>query len=315
MRILITGGLGFIGSFAAEHLIVGGHQVDLIDDMRGNVVESIEGATLVSTATVGDRYVLPTNADLIVHCAAPVGSVGVLSYAGELAHEITASTKAVIDAAVTANCPLVNISTSEVYGFSGEYRESDACQLQPGYGARREYAAGKIAAEHMVANTCRTGHLRAINVRPFNVAGPRQSRAKGFVLPTFVEQALAGAPLTVFGTGDQERSFTAVTDVVEFIVRAIEHPEVWDGRAFNVGSAGNRTSINALARAVLERTGSDSEIVHVDPTTIHGPDYCEADGYVKVPMTGRAAAIGWRPQTDLGKLIDLTVRDYRRVAA
>lgn len=302
MRVVVTGGLGFIGSHVAERLLAEDHNVLVIDDGSGAVVRDLPcGVIRDDVRNIDIGHLRP---DLIVHCASPVGAVGLLSLAGRIVSDIVSVTAHAATAAIQARCPLVNISSSEVYGFSGTYHERDSCIVPAKHSARLEYAVGKLAAEHAVIGT---PGLRSITVRPFNVAGPRQTRAKGFVLPTFVEQARAGAPLTVFGDGQQERSFTAVHDVVDFIVN-LRHGD-FDGRVVNVGNDRNRTTVHALARHVIRRLGSTSYIEYTTGKAVHGDAYEEAEGHIKVPDTGRANLMGWHPRVDLDRLIMLTARD------
>lgn len=302
MKVFVTGGLGFIGSFTCEHLRDLGHEVVAIDDLSSNVVTGIDGVTTV----VEDlRRVGFSRADAVVHCASPVGAVALLHARASITQEIVDTTHYVAAHCASLGIPLVNISTSEVYGFSGEYHETDSLTVPDKHSARIEYAVGKTAGEHLLYGF---KDLRFISLRPFNVTGPRQTSAKGFVLPTFVEQAQAGDPLTVFEDGKQERAFTSVYDVARFIGRAITH-RTFDRRAYNVGNPGNRTTINALAQRVLDLTGSDSTVIHTTGKAVHGEAYEEAEGRVKVPSIARANSVGWSPHDTLDQLIAKTIED------
>jgi nucleoside-diphosphate-sugar epimerase len=307
MRVVVTGGLGFIGSHVAERYRDDGHHVVIIDNGSGAVVHDIPGTTVIRD-DVRNIDLGHLRGDLIVHCASPVGAVGLLSLAGRIVTDIVGVTAHVTEAAARTDCPLVNISSSEVYGFSGTYSEADSCIVPAKHSARLEYAVGKLAAEHAVIGT---PGLRSITIRPFNVAGPRQTRAKGFVLPTFVEQARAGRPLTVFGDGHQERSFTAVYDVVDFIAN-LRHGD-FDGRVVNVGNPHNRTTVRDLADDVIGLVGADSEVIFTTGKAVHGDAYEEAEGIVKVPDTTRANLMGWQPRVDLDRLIMLTASDMEAV--
>jgi nucleoside-diphosphate-sugar epimerase len=148
-------------------------------------------------------------------------------------------------------------------------------------------------------------------VRPFNVAGPGQSASKGFVLPTFCEQALGGWPLTVFGSGEQERAFTAVWDVADFIGRYAWNSE-WDGRVFNLGNPANTTTILDLARRVLALSGRrENAYLLTTGQEVHGEDYAEADGFQKLPIIEEAQSLGWRPRYTLDDLIKATLEQTR----
>lgn len=303
MRVVITGGLGFIGSFLAEAYRDQGHSVAVIDNLSANVVEQIDGVHNMRGFDA-DLALEVAPADLIVHCASPVGAVGILSKSGHISSEISRTTSAVCEAAKKWRSPLVNISTSEVYGFSGVYSETDDIRVPFKHSARIEYAVGKLAAEY----TVKLRDIPSLTIRPFNVAGPRQTSSKGFVVPTFVEQALEGTPLTVFYPGTQERSFTAVSDIVRFVVGL--HPDQIDGQIVNVGNPANRTTILDLARLVIETTGSSSGLVETTGQAVHGSQYEEAEGTVKVPDISLARSLGWEPRVGLSDLIKETAAEY-----
>lgn len=305
MRVLITGGLGFIGSFIAERFISHGDRVVIVDDLSSNVVDDVPGAE-VWLHDMRSSLIPADGLDLVVHCASPVGSVGVLSRQGTIVEDIVENVSHAAWLCRELDIPLVYLSSSEVYGFSGIYSETDELVVHMRASARQEYAVGKIAGESLVLNQIPQG-LKATIIRPFNVAGPRQRKELGFVLPTFVQQALAGEPITVYGNGTQERALTAVSDVARFVV---DHLADFEGRIYNVGAPRNFTTINDLAELVKEVTNSDSEIVHVDPREIH-PGYEEAVGHTKVPLIERALQTGWQPLTDLSLLVAQTAAEYK----
>jgi len=316
MRVLISGGLGFIGGFMTEAFAEAGHEVAIVDDRRSSVVEPDEvPCDLYSPLEVSDfvrgRGSRGLNVDAVIHCASPVGSAGVLPERGLIVPQVVESTTLLVDACIKDDIPLVNISTSEVYGFSGTYSEINVCEVPVRPSARLEYAVAKLAGEYVVMNSIHRG-LKAVSIRPFNVAGPRQRSDKGFVLPTFVEQALASKPLTIFGDGSQQRAFTSVTDVCrfvrDFLFRDLSN---FDGRSFNVGNPNNQTTVNALAHRVCEQLGVERKFVNTNGKAIHGPDYEEAEGYIKTPNISRARSLGWEPQVGLAKLIDQTASFYK----
>ncbi|MBX5461638.1 MAG: NAD-dependent epimerase/dehydratase family protein [Steroidobacteraceae bacterium] len=304
MRVLITGALGFIGSHLADALLAAGDEVLGIDDLSGNVVDDLPGATIVHDDARAITSLRAGRVDLVVHAASPVGPVALLDRESIVA-EIIETTQAVLRFCDQHQLPLINISSSEVYGFSGTYREFDDCVVSPRLSHRLQYASGKLAAEQLV----RTSRVPSVTIRPFNVAGPRQSAAKGFVIPTFCEQALAERPLTVFDGGDQERCPTGVWDLVDFILRVGRDPHRFAGGVFNVGHPGNRTTVLDLARMVLRLTGSSSPVEHTTGKAVHGPAYEEARGRVKVPDITRARTTGWQPRVGLEDLIRLTIQE------
>jgi nucleoside-diphosphate-sugar epimerase len=147
--------------------------------------------------------------------------------------------------------------------------------------------------------------------RSFNVAGPRQSRFGGFVLPTFVQQALLGQPLTVFATGRQKCVFLSVRDLCRFINDYLPDSVFDHPRVFNVGNPANATTIYDLAVRVRDRVGSASDIVFTDARTIYGESYEEAESFEKLPDIHGAQELGWGPQVSLDDLIDETIGYYR----
>ncbi len=246
----------------------------------------------------------------MVHAASHVGPAGILKYAGRLGPEIVRGTGNVIEASVAASVPLCVFSSAEVYGRSGYLGEGDDLLVPADYNVRIEYAGAKTLAEIMTVNSLQRG-LEAFVIRPFNVVGPRQSRAGGFVLPTFVQQALSGMPITVFASGQQVRSLTAVSDLSRFLT-GYWGTAVRSGRQiFNVGNPANGTTVLNLAERVRELLGSSSEIVHMDGRDVYGPAYMEARSFEKMPVLGAALDLGWSPEVDLDELILQTAEYYR----
>jgi len=182
--------------------------------------------------------------------------------------------------------------------------------VPPYYNARIEYALAKLTSEAMIGNSQHRG-LRAIVIRPFNVAGPRQSRAGGFVLPTFVQQALGDRPLTVFAGGRQTRAFLGIDDLVGFVARHVDDRLFEQPALYNVGNPDNATTIQALAERVIRLLGSRSTIVQVDPKSVYGPLYFEAESVEKVPAIGKATALGWSPAQSLDAIIAQCAEYYR----
>jgi UDP-glucose 4-epimerase len=229
--------------------------------------------------------------------ASVVGPAGVLQHSGHVTQAIVRNTYHVASIAMNQRARLVNVSTSEVYGGGrgGYCDEATPRVIKPGASARLEYAAAKLACEVSLENLARRGLLDAATVRPFNVAGARQLGQGGFVLPRFVGQALLGMPLTIFGNGKQVRAFTDVRDVVEGILTISEHGAA--GEAYNVGNPSNRVTVEELSDKVLSVTSSQSEKAYVDPCTIYGPLYSEAED--KFPNADKLISLGWRPVYDV----------------
>ncbi len=316
-EVVVTGGLGFIGSHVVDAYLTAGHRVRIIDSAVGAVTEGREyeedprcqvfRVSVEEYLGGGGTF---AGADRVIHAAAHVGPAGILRYVGRLGADIVRSTSCVIEECVAHDLALCVFSSAEVYGRSGLLGEGDDIRVPTSYNARIEYAIAKTLTEAMTVNSAHRG-LRAIVIRPFNVAGPRQSRAGGFVLPTFVQQALAGKPLTVFAGGGQVRAFLSATDLSRFLIEYLDAAISAAGRIYNLGNPANRTTIFELAQRVKTLLASDSEIVHVDPTKIHGPLYAEAESYEKVPVLRNAPQLGWQPRVTLDELILETAAFYR----
>jgi len=315
--VLITGGLGFIGSHIADAYLAHGREVTLVDSMVASVTGGDEygdqpGCRVVKASV--EEYFARDDAldgvERVVHAAAHVGPAGILRHAGRLGSDIVCGTAMVVASCAAHDVPLCVFSSAEVYGRSGELHEKDDIRVPTRYNARIEYAIAKTLTEAMTVNWTRRG-VRAIVIRPFNVAGPRQSRAGGFVMPTFVQQALASRPITVFAGGGQTRAFLSVVDLARFFCDYFDDALQSDNRIYNLGNPDNATSILDLARRVKELAHSDSPIVLADAKTIHGPDYEEAESIDKLPLVGAAAEIGWEPRVGLDTLITQTIDYYR----
>jgi nucleoside-diphosphate-sugar epimerase len=316
-NVVVTGGLGFIGSHVVDAHLAVGDRVVVIDSEVASVTDGAEYEAHPSCTVVrrsvedffeeGGTF---AGADRVVHAAAHVGPAGILRYAGKLGPDIVRGTEYVLEGCIAAEVPLCAFSSAEVYGRSGLLGEGDDIRVPTGYNARIEYAIAKTLTEAMVVNSLHRG-LKGFVIRPFNVAGSRQSAAGGFVMPTFVQQALAGLPLTVFATGEQVRSFTSASDLSSFLLDFWDDALASSSHVFNIGNPANRTTIRDLAVRVKELLGSDSEIVYLDGREVHGPLYEEAESFEKVPVLGAALELGWEPRVGLDALILETASYYR----
>jgi nucleoside-diphosphate-sugar epimerase len=316
-KVIVTGGLGFIGSHVVDALLAAGRQVTVIDSMVAAVTDGREyevfpGAKIhrVSIADFLAQGGSFSDADLVVHAASHVGPASILCHQGSLGAEIVAVTQQVIEECVEHDVALISFSSAEIYGRSGMLAESDDIIVPPRYNARIEYAVAKAVTEAATINSRHRG-LQGFVVRPFNVAGSRQSRAGGFVMPTFVQQALAGRPLTVFAGGEQERAFLSATDLARFITDHADAAFDSEHPIFNLGNPGNTSTVWDLAERIVQRLDSPSPIEHADARLIHGPLYEEAESFQKLPVLDAAAGVGWAPRIRLDELIDETALYYR----
>jgi nucleoside-diphosphate-sugar epimerase len=313
-NILVTGGFGFIGSHLVEELIGDPHnRVHVVDnfstspiDLEAYLAHLGRPQNLTYDICSVEQFCkgLADNEgfDQIYHLASVVGPVGVLSYAGQLAFQIISDTDRLINLALRTRARIVDISTSEVYGGGrdGYCSEKDFKIIQPKVTVRLEYAIGKLAAEVALINASRVMPLEVAIVRPFNVAGPRQTGAAGFVIPRFISQAIVSKPLTVYNDGKMIRAFTHVKDIVRGIMLVMEKGE--NGEPYNIGNPANKISILELAGRVIRLARSNSEIVHVDPKELFGPLFEEAND--KYPDADRAMSrLGWRPIHSIDDII------------
>jgi len=309
MKALVTGGNGFIGRVLCGALLEANYElVHLVDDLSNSNRDAglellLKDNRVRFTAMAVKDFEPMERYTHIFHLASPVGPAGVLNYAGRMGPLIVHDTAKMAHYAIAMGAKLLDVSTSEVYGKDpGEGTQAeDIDKIVPSkYTVRLEYGVAKLACEVSLSNLALTTDLIVNIVRPFNIVGVGQKGEVGFVLPRFVQQTLAGEPLTVFGDGEQRRCFTSVHDIVDAIMR-ITNAGV-RGRIYNIGNPANICSINDLAHVVKATTGSSSTIVHVDPKTIYGRFYEEA--WNKIPdITRIQREIGWQPTQALHDIV------------
>lgn len=271
MEFLITGGAGFIGSHLAEELLRRRHRVTIIDDLSTGSMDNIEqlrGQQAFSYVidTVLHRPILAElvdQSDVICHLAAAVGVRLIVESPVKTIETNVRATEIVLELAAKKRKTVLITSTSEVYGKSSKipFSEEHDLVIGPPDKGRWSYACSKAIDEFLALAYWREKKLPVIITRLFNTIGPRQTGRYGMVVPTFVRQALAGEPITVFGDGLQSRCFGWVGDVVGAIAALCEHPGAV-GKVLNVGGD-EEVSINELAQRVKSITRSSSIIQHV----------------------------------------------------
>ena len=205
-------------------------------------------------------------------------------------------------------------STSEVYGKSTKlpFAEGDDLVMGPSSNCRWGYACSKAIDEFLALAYFREKKLPVTVLRFFNTAGPRQTGRYGMVLPNFVQQALAGEPVTVYGTGDQARCFGHVADVIEGVIACVSEPST-RGEVFNLGNP-EEISINDLAKRVIRMTGSSSPIVHIPYGEAYGPGFEDMER--RVPDISKAAKFfSFRPTRKLEEIIDSVIAHERQKGA
>lgn len=307
MRLLITGGLGLIGSEIADQAAERGWTLHIVDDRSGAVVDHIERGWAHDFEPI-ERVArewrgVDQQPDVIVHCAAPVGPVGILGR--QVLAECISSTQAAIALAARTGARLVVLSSSEVYGT---VNPEGSLVVPDAWSHRTEYAVGKIVTEQLARrHYAETGAPTAV-VRPWNVTGPRQSASKGFVFPRMAEQAVAGRPVTVYRPGTQRRAFMAVSDFAQGILDLLDQPEdakAWECWPIDAAAPYNATTMLTLARTFTEHPLSLSrDWTSLDPHAEHGPSFREAAAGSKLPPE----AVGILGTTPLEDMVDAAMR-------
>jgi UDP-glucose 4-epimerase len=310
MRYLITGGAGFIGSHLADRLLGLGHEVYVIDDLSTGAMDNIRHLKerpgfhyhIDTIANAPLLLELVDSVDRIFHLAAAVGVRLVVEQPVHTIETNVNGTSWIMAAAQKKAKPVLVTSSSEVYGKSSQvpFREDDDMVLGPSSKARWCYACSKAIDEFLALAYHRERGLPTVVVRLFNTVGPRQTGRYGMVVPSFVRQALAGDPITVYGTGEQTRCFTHVADVVEALHGLLDEPAAY-GQVFNVGSE-SEISILSLAERIRAATGSASPVTFVS----YGEAYAEGfeDMLRRVPSTAKLRGLlGWSPARTLDDIL------------
>jgi len=271
MKILITGGAGFIGSHLAESYLEQGNEVYVIDDLSTGSISNIEHLK----GKQGFHYVIDSimnksltaelvdAVDIIFHLAAAVGVQLIVKNPVHTIETNIKGTEIILELASNKQKPTIIFSTSEVYGKSSKdvFSENDDLVLGSTYTARWSYAASKIIDEFLALAYYREKQLPVIVVRLFNTVGPRQTGQYGMVIPRFISQALSNKPITVYGDGQQTRTFVHVIDVINALMDLIKHNDAW-GEIVNIGGE-SEISIISLAQEVKEGLNSSSEIEYI----------------------------------------------------
>ncbi len=310
MRILITGGAGFIGSHLAERLISEGHRVIALDDLSTGTLSNLDAlkdnnSFYFVKGNILDRVLvqdLVDQADVIFHLAAAVGVKLIMDEPSRSILTNVTGTENVLRAALKDSKTVYLASTSEVYGKTTKFpfREDDDLTIGATVNLRWSYACAKTLDEFLALAFAREKQLPVVILRFFNTTGPRQTGRYGMVLPNFVQSALDGKPLLVHGTGEQSRCFGHVFDVVEALMRLMETPEAI-GQVYNIGTD-EEVSIKKLAETVIEATGSKSKIQLIPYEDVYPVGF--EDMNRRLPDVSKLqAAIDFRPERKLAEII------------
>jgi UDP-glucose 4-epimerase len=320
MRVLITGGAGFVGSHLSEALLERGDEVFILDNLSTGSIENVvhlkgNPRFHYTIDTVSNEPVLAElidRCDIVVHLAAAVGVKLIVEQPVHTIETNVHGTEVVLKHANKKKKLVLIASTSEVYGKSAEvpFREDADLVLGPTTKHRWAYACSKMIDEFLALAYWKERKLPVIVVRLFNTVGPRQTGQYGMVIPNFVRQALAGQPITVFGDGTQSRSFTYVGDVVKAMVALIDEPRAI-GQVFNIGN-GKEISIRQLAEKVKQLTGSQSEIVLVPYEKAYEAGF--EDMPRRVPDIGRIQSlVGYAPTVELDETLTRVIEHFRQL--
>jgi UDP-glucose 4-epimerase len=318
MRILITGGAGFIGSHLAEELLRRGEEVYVIDNLSTGRLENIKHLAanprfhIIIETILEEKLVeeLVSKCEVIFHLAAAVGVRLIIEKPVDTIETNILGTEIVLRAANKFKRKVILTSTSEVYGKNSKvpFREDDDSVYGPTTKSRWSYACSKAIDEFLALAYFHEKKLPVVIARLFNTIGPRQTGRYGMVVPSFVQQALLGHPITVYGDGKQSRSFTHVSDVISALIGLSEHPKA-TGEVFNVGN-GREITIGQLAMVIKRMSNSKSKIVYIPYEKAFEKGF--EDMRRRVPdITKLNHLIGYKPRVSLEASIEKIIANYR----
>jgi UDP-glucose 4-epimerase len=319
MRILVTGGAGFIGSHLCERLVAEGHQVTAFDNFstgRSKNLASLDGnpslkvveGSILSPQVLND---LISQSDYVFHLAAAVGVFNIVK--DPLASLLTniRGTENVLEAAHAANIPVLITSSSEVYGknVSDSLSESDDRILGSPVTLRWSYSEAKAIDESLAYAYFVERQLETRIIRFFNTVGPRQLGAYGMVVPRFVQAALVNDPITIYGDGNQTRCFAHVYDVIDAVI-AVAFAKNTIGKVINIGNK-FEISINDLAAEVIAKTNSKSDVVYVPYEEAYGEGFEDMERRVpNIDLINQL--VGWKPKRDLSTIIQDIAQEMKK---
>src|SRR5437868_14852507 len=319
MRVLITGGAGFIGSHLAERHLERGDEVYILDDLSTGSIDNINhlktdprfNYNIDSVTNWHLTAELVDRCDLIYHLAAAVGVRLIVESPVRTIETNIRGTEIVLSLAAKKRKRVLIASTSEVYGKREvvPFREDDDLVMGPTSKGRWSYACSKAIDEFLAIAYWKEKRVPTVIVRLFNTVGPRQTGRYGMVIPNFVQQALAEQDITVYGDGSQTRCFTHVNDVVGTLIQVAEHPRAL-GEVYNIGSD-HEVTILELASKIKKLTGTESRIVFKPYDEAYEEGF--EDMMRRVPDISKIRAlVGYKPRADLNDIL-ASVIDYHRL--
>ena len=304
MKVLITGGAGFIGSHLVDNFILKGDDVNILDNLATGSKENLRGAAKKAKLIIGDIRnhelveELVSEADLVLHMAAALGVDNIMSDTIESISTNIYGSEVVLQSASRNKKRIIIASTSEIYGKNPKQplSENDDRVVGTPQNFRWTYSDAKAIEESIARVLYLEKGLQVTTVRFFNTIGPRQTGKYGMVVPKFIAAALAGDDIQVYGDGNQTRVFCHVADAINGLLSLLETPKSI-GEVFNIGGVGE-ISINELAERVVKITKSNSKIVRIPYTSAY-PDGYE-DMQRRVPDIAKMESFtGWSPKFNL----------------
>jgi UDP-glucose 4-epimerase len=317
MRVLITGGAGFVGSHLADACLLRGDEVYVLDDLSTGSIDNIEYLkrhpyfhyTIGRVQNAQVTAELVDRVDVVYHLAAEVGVRRVIDSPISTIENNVQATEVVFSAAAKKGKRVLFTSTSEVYGLSTDlpYKEEGNIVMGAASKGRWSYACSKALDEFLALAYYHERQMPVTVVRLFNTVGPRQTGHYGMVVPTLVQQAMTGKPMTVYGDGSQSRCFGFVKDVVRALVALMERPEA-AGQIYNIG-ASTEISILDLAKRVKAITKSASPITLIPYADAYDAGY--QDMPRRIPDTSKLRnLVGFAPTTDIDEIIDSVMKSF-----
>jgi len=321
MKILITGGAGFVGSHLADRLIKNGHEITVIDDLStgrySNIahLEDMQGFRLIIDTVLNEPLMeeLIRETDRVYHMASAVSVRLIMEQPVKTIETIFHGTDVILKFCSRYRKRVLIPSTSEVYGKGASIPFSEDDDLLTGATDKHRwaYACAKTLDEFLALAHWKETRLHVVVVRLFNTVGPRQTGQYGMVVPRFVHAAMKNEPITVHGDGTQQRCFGHVSDVIEGLVKVLETPECF-GQVVNLGND-EEVSILGLADKAITLTGSSSEIKFIPYEEAYGDGF--EDMRRRVPNLAKAKRlVGYQPTRSLDDIINDVAVEYRNSA-
>ena len=313
MRVLITGGAGFIGSHLCDSLVAAGSEVNILDNLSTGSERNIahlKGKIQLNQGDIRDRELvekLTKDADLILHMAAALGVDNILENPIESISTNFYGSEVVLNAALKYDKRIIISSSSEIYGKNSKQplSESDDRVIGTPQKLRWTYSDAKALEEAAAHFLFLTKELSVTTIRLFNTVGPRQTGKYGMVIPRFVQAAFENKPLRIFGDGNQSRAFCHVHDVVRAIL-GLSFEDRSIGEVYNVGGE-KEISINFLANKIVAQIGSTSKIEYISYKDAYSAGF--EDMVRRVPDISKInKVINWKPELSLENIIDDVAR-------